>query len=214
MEEMVARNEDEERHADPLAEDDDNNTMDEESPAGEENGAKLATTMHSSSSNLEDNDNVKEYERQLYTMGAAVASAIALHNFPEGLATFVSYVSDPAVGIALAIGIAIHHIPEGLCVAMPIYYATGSRWKGFLWGSFSGMSEPFGALIGWLAVGHSFSGQTNGILFGLVSGIMVYICLDELLPMAFKFNPGGSIVTWTCVFGMFLIAVSLILFRI
>ena len=110
MEEMAARNEDEERHSDPLAEDHIDNNMDVESPVAEEIVAKLATTMHSSSSNLEDNDNVKEYERQLYTMGAAVASAIALHNFPEGLATFVSYVSDPAVGIALAIGIAIHNL--------------------------------------------------------------------------------------------------------
>ena len=67
-------------------------------------------------------------------MGAATATAIALHNFPEGLVTFVSYVEEPAVGVALAIGIAIHNIPEGLCVAMPIYYATSNRWKGFFLG--------------------------------------------------------------------------------
>merc|ERR1712232_691198 len=147
-------------------------------------------------------------------MGLVTAAAIALHNFPEGLVTFVAYVEDPAVGVALAIGIAIHNIPEGLCVAMPIYYATGSRWTAFWWGCFSGWSEPLGALTGWLILQSSFSGQAYGILFGGVAGMMVYICLDELLPMAFRFHPQVTLVTWTCVAGMFLVALSLILFSI
>lgn len=156
----------------------------------------------------------EENKRKLHAMGTATACAIALHNFPEGLATFVSYVSEPAVGFALATGIAIHNIPEGLCVSMPIYYATGSRWKAFLWGCLSGASEPVGALIGWLVINGSLPGRTYGILFGLVAGIMVYICLDELLPTAYKYNPKGNIVTWTVVIGMFFIALSLVLFSI
>ncbi len=70
--------------------------------------------------------------------------AIAIHNFPEGLATFVATLSDPSLGVALCIAIAFHNIPEGVCVAMPVYYATGKRWKGFLWAFLSGVSEPLG----------------------------------------------------------------------
>ena len=70
--------------------------------------------------------------------------AIGIHNFPEGLATFVAALSSPSLGIALAIAIALHNIPEGVCVSMPVYYATGKKWKGFLWAFLSGISEPFG----------------------------------------------------------------------
>lgn len=122
--------------------------------------------------------------------------------------------ADPAVGIALAVGIAIHNIPEGLCVSMPIYYSTGNRLKAFLWGILSGVSEPLGALVGWVILNNSFSGTTNGILFGLVGGIMTFIAIDELLPMAVKYDTTGKIVS-PCVFlGMFLIAASLMLFSI
>ena len=153
-------------------------------------------------------------KKNLYAMGATTAVAIALHNFPEGLVTFVAYLEDPAVGVSMAIAIAMHNIPEGLCVAMPIYYATSSRWKAFLWGCFSGFSEPLGALFGWLILQNSISGTTYGALFGFVSGMMIYISMDELLPMAFKFDPTGSIITWTSVAGMLLVALSVILFKL
>lgn len=79
-----------------------------------------------------------------------VGLAVGIHNFPEGLATFVAALSSPSLGIALAIAIALHNIPEGVCVSMPVYYATGKKWKGFLWAFLSGISEPFGKLFtGW-----------------------------------------------------------------
>ena len=109
---------------------------------------------------------------------------------------------------------AIHNIPEGLCVAVPIFYATGSKWKAFAWALLSGASEPFGALIGWLVLNHSFTGNTNGILYGLVGGIMAYISIDELLPTAIKYDTHGRIVTPCVVTGMALIAGSLILFSV
>ena len=109
-------------------------------------------------------------------------AAIAIHNFPEGMVTYLAYTQDNAVGIALAIGIAIHNIPEGLCVAMPLYYATGRRAYSFMWGTFSGLTEPLGALIVWGVLKNGMSGNTNGILFGLVSGMMTVISIDELLP--------------------------------
>lgn len=77
-------------------------------------------------------------------MGLLTGLAIGLHNFPEGLATFVATLSNPSLGIALAIAIALHNIPEGVCVSMPVYYATGSKWKAFMWAFLSGVSEPIG----------------------------------------------------------------------
>ena len=97
---------------------------------------------------------------------------------------------------------------------MPIPYATGSRVKAFFWGILSGASEPLGALVGWVVMNSSFSGNTNGVMFGLVGGIMVFIAIDELLPVAVKCDRQGNIVS-PCVFGgMFLIAASLMLFSI
>ena len=103
-----------------------------------------------------------------------VAIAIAIHNFPEGMATFVATLADPSVGVAIAIAIAIHNVPEGLCVAMPIYYAKGSKWQGLLWAALSGISEPIGGLIAWLALqGSDMSPLAYGIMFALVGGMMV-----------------------------------------
>merc|ERR1712176_1211257 len=120
-------------------------------------------------------------------MGINTAAAIAIHNFPEGLATFVATLAEPAVGVTLAIAIGIHNIPEGLCVALPIYYATGSRIKGFLWALLSGISEPVGALIGYAiikATGDDMNQIVYGILYGLVAGMMIMIVVLELLPTA------------------------------
>jgi len=150
---------------------------------------------------------------ELTHMGWAMAAAIAIHNFPEGMVTYLAYIQEPAVGIALAIGIAIHNIPEGLCVAMPLYYATGRRWYSFMWGTFSGLTEPVGALIVFLVLYDGISGNANGILFGLVSGMMTVISIDELLPTAHKYSKDAKFVTYVTVFGMFFIASSLMLFE-
>merc|ERR1712085_173958 len=138
-------------------------------------------------------------------MGINTAVAIAIHNFPEGLATFVATLADPAVGVTLAIAIGIHNIPEGLCVALPIYYATGSRIKGFLWALLSGLSEPVGALIGYAIIrstGEDMNQVVYGILFGLVGGMMVMIVVLELLPTAYRYDPTDRFVTNSVVCGM------------
>lgn len=97
---------------------------------------------------------------------------------------------------------------------MPLYYATGNRWSSFLWGMLSGMSEPIGALIGWLILKRSFSSVTYGIMFGLVAGIMTFITLDELLPTAHRYDPKNTVVTKVLFLGMFAIALSLVLFSL
>ena len=157
-------------------------------------------------------DNEATQRKGLIRLGAATALAIAMHNLPEGLVTFISYMDEPAVGTVLAVAIGIHNIPEGLCVAMPIFYATKSRSKAFCWGILSGASEPIGALIGYFILGGSFSGNANGILFSMVSGIMTMLVVDELLPSAHRHDPKNTVVTWSVIFGMAAMAISLILF--
>jgi len=149
-------------------------------------------------------------KKKLQNMGLQTAIAIALHNFPEGLATYVAVLSEPKVGMILAIAIAIHNIPEGLCVALPVYYATGNRWKAFWWGALSGITEPIGAFFGWLVFANSFNEMVYGLMFGLVGGMMVMISFRELLPTANRFDPKDTVVSYSAVVGMLVMAVSLI----
>jgi zinc transporter, ZIP family len=138
--------------------------------------------------------------------------AIALHNFPEGLATFVAALHDPKVGAVLALAIAIHNMPEGLCVALPVYYATGKRWKAFGLAVCSGVSEPLTALLGWAVLANSLDYTMYAILFGLVSGMMVTISVRELLQAAHSYDPEDSVVTNSYLIGMLTMAFSLVLF--
>lgn len=153
-----------------------------------------------------------EPDEKLVRMGLNTAIAIGLHNFPEGLATFVAALNDPRVGAILAFAIAIHNIPEGLCVALPVYYATGNRTKAFLWALLSGASEFVAALLGWAILANSFSDDLYAVLFGLVAGMMVTISTRELLPTAHVYDPEDTVVTYSYIGGMALIAVSLVLF--
>jgi len=152
--------------------------------------------------------------RKLSRMSLNTAVAIALHNFPEGLATFVAALNDPGVGAVLAIAIAIHNIPEGLCVAMPVYYATGNKWRAFGWAVLSGISEPIAAFFGWLVLANSFSDTLYAVLFGMVAGMMVVISVRELLPTAHRYDPEDSVVTYSFITGMGVMAISLVLFML
>ncbi len=149
-------------------------------------------------------------EKALMRMGLFTALAIALHNFPEGLATFIAALENPALGVSIAIAIAIHNIPEGIAVSVPIYYATGSRLKAFIYSFLSGLAEPFGALIGFFVLTIFMSDLTFGIIFAGVGGIMVYIALDELLPTAEKYGR-HHLVIYGLIAGMALMAFSLII---
>mgnify|MGYP003732345695 CR=1 FL=1 len=151
-------------------------------------------------------------DKRLESMGMMTALAIGIHNFPEGLATFVATLDDPAVGASLAIAIAIHNIPEGLCVSIPIYFATGDRWKAFRWALLSGVSEIVGALLGWALLKDHFDNLLYGIVFGLVAGMMIMICLNELIPTAHRYDPRDRVVTKSIVAGMAVMAASLCLF--
>lgn len=156
-------------------------------------------------------------QRKLMRMGLFTALAIAIHNFPEGLATFLSALEDPKLGIAIAIAIALHNIPEGISVSVPIFYATGDRRKAFLYSALSGLAEPVGAIIGYGALLLIFGGggagmppQIMGILFGGVAGIMVYISIDELLPTSRAYGKGHDSL-YGLIAGMVVMAVSLLI---
>jgi ZIP family zinc transporter len=147
---------------------------------------------------------------RLLRMGFFSALAIAIHNFPEGLATFMGALADPRLGISIAVAIAIHNIPEGVAVSVPIYYATKSRKKAFWFSLLSGVSEPIGALLGFFLLRQWFNDVTFGVVFAAVAGIMVYISLGELLPTAEEYGEhhvaiGGVIA------GMVVMALSLVL---
>jgi ZIP family zinc transporter len=146
----------------------------------------------------------------LMRMGMFTALAIGIHNFPEGMATFATALSDVKLGVFIAFAIAIHNIPEGIAVSVPIFYATSSKNKAFFYSALSGLAEPVGAMIGFLILMPFLS---EGVLAGtlaLTAGIMIYISLDELLPMAHKFGH-GHLVIGGIVLGMLIMAVSLLM---
>lgn len=148
---------------------------------------------------------------KLKRMGIFAALAIAIHNFPEGLATFTAALTDPALGMAIAAAIAIHNIPEGIAVSIPLYYATGDRKKAFLYSFLSGVSEPIGALVGYLILLPFFTPVVFGVLFAGVGGIMVFISLDQLLPAAREYGEHHHSI-FGMVTGMVVMALSLLMF--
>lgn len=150
-------------------------------------------------------------KNKLMRMGLFSALAIAIHNFPEGLATFIGGLNNPTMGISIAVAIAIHNIPEGIAVSVPIYYATGSRKKAFNLSFLSGFAEVLGAVIGYFFLLRFMNASTFGIVFALVAGIMVYISLDELLPTAEKYGE-HHLAIYGLISGMMLMAFSLLLF--
>lgn len=159
------------------------------------------------------------HHHRLLRMGVFTAFAIGIHNFPEGLATFLAALQDPGLGAAIAVAIAMHNIPEGISVSVPIFYATGNRKKAFLYSVLSGLAEPAGAVIGYLAIRFFLGGGTGvvppevmGILFGGVAGIMVYISLDELLPTSRAYGRGHDSMLGLAG-GMLVMALSLLLMR-
>jgi zinc transporter, ZIP family len=157
-------------------------------------------------------------DKKLLRMGLFTALAITIHNLPEGLATFLAALQDPSLGIAIAIAIALHNIPEGISISVPIYYATGSRKKAFIYSVLSGMAEPVGAIVGYLGL-LFFFGQEGimqpeimGILFSGVAGIMVFISLDELLPTSRAYGKGHDSI-YGLLAGMAVMALSLLLMQ-
>lgn len=160
-----------------------------------------------------------DHHPKLYRIGLLTAIAIAIHNFPEGLATFLAALENPKVGIPIAIAVALHNIPEGISVSVPIFYATGNRRKAFFWSLLSGLAEPVGAIVAYVLLHFLVGGleggvprELMGVLFGGVAGVMVYISLDELLPTSRAYGKGHDSLLGL-LSGMAVMAVSLLLMK-
>eukprot|EP00536_Pseudo-nitzschia_multiseries_P013026 jgi/Psemu1/261135/estExt_Genewise1Plus.C_5300017 len=178
---------------------------------------KGSSSIAANANNDDDDDNDDDNDNDKYVlkhMSWAMAVAIGVHNFPEGMLTYLAYTQEPSVGVALAIGIAFHNIPEGLSVSMPLYYATGRRWHSFLWGTLSGLTEPLGALIVWAGLsGSNGSPSAHAVVFGLVGGMMTTISVTELMPAAFRYATNAKHAGFMTLFGMFFVASSIMLFK-
>ena len=140
--------------------------------------------------------------------GLLTAIAIAIHNFPEGCATFISSLDNLTLGVAIAIAVAIHNIPEGLAVSLPIYHATGDKKKAFIYSALSGFAEPLGAFVGALILLPFIGDLTLAISFAVIAGIMVFISLDELLPAAKTYDKAHDSL-YGLIAGMAIMALSL-----
>ena len=145
-------------------------------------------------------------------VGLLAALAITAHNLPEGLATFFATLDNPVIGAPLAFAIAIHNIPEGVSIAVPVYYATGSRTKAVLATVASGLAEPLGAIIGYVVLASYLTDFVFGAVFGVIAGAMVFLAMDELLPAARNYAKGHETV-YGIVIGMAAMALSLVLFK-
>lgn len=143
---------------------------------------------HIPEEDLEHPNNVVDAEHRIKRAGLLTAVAICIHNFPEGMATFLSASHDLTLGISVGLAIAIHNIPEGIAVALPVYHATGKKRYATLYAALSGISEPIGAIIGMFLL-HFFMPQLMvGVAMAAVAGIMIYISFDTLLPLAREFG--------------------------
>ncbi len=161
---------------------------------------------------VEEMTDAAEYKRKskLLRIGVLSAFAIAVHNFPEGLATFIAALKDIKLGLPIAIAIAIHNIPEGIAISVPIYHSTGSKKKAFKYSFLSGLAEPVGAVIGFLVLMPFLNNFVFGFVFAAVAGIMVFISLDYLLPVAREYDK-PHLALYGLMGGMAVMAISLIL---
>ena len=149
-------------------------------------------------------------DETLMRTGLFTALAIGIHNFPEGLATFATALTDVKLGVMIAIAIAIHNIPEGISVSVPIFYATGDKNKAFMYSFLSGITEPVGAVIGFSILMPFLSERLLTSLLAFIAGIMVYISIDELLPMAHRYGHSHAVILGV-VLGMFIMALGLLM---
>lgn len=152
----------------------------------------------------------KKSKPKLMRVGLVTALVLAIHNFPEGMVTFLAAMRDINIAIPIAIAIAIHNIPEGISVSVPVYYATGSKKKAFWLSFISGLAEPLGAIVGYLVLSPFLNDNIFGIIFGAIAGVMVFISLDELLPAAEEYGKHHHAI-YGLVAGMFVMAASLLL---
>uniref|UniRef100_K3WKJ3 Zinc/iron permease n=1 Tax=Globisporangium ultimum (strain ATCC 200006 / CBS 805.95 / DAOM BR144) TaxID=431595 RepID=K3WKJ3_GLOUD len=180
-----------------------------ESPAAELSHNALNSPATADTLSEDERAQKEEYKRA----GMMSGIAIAIHNFPEGLALFVTSLQGLRAGIILSIGVILHNLPEGVAIAAPVYYATGSKLEAFKWTALSGIAQPLGAAIGWAAVSGGMSFSLQATLYAMVAGMLTCITLKELLPGAFRFDPKGSYFVSSFFCGILIIAFGIMLLQ-
>lgn len=168
-----------------------------------------ANEQHTDSTDVEENEMAQISIGKIKKAGILTAIVVAVHNLPEGLATFFLTAQNTMLGIGIVIAIAIHNIPEGMAISIPVYQATHSKRKAFLYSFLSGMAEPIGGVVGFILIKALFPNLCVGILFALVAGIMTYISLDTLLPLSKDYDTGHYSISGV-VFGILLMGITLI----
>ncbi|GMI74264.1 zinc transporter 29 [Hibiscus trionum] len=153
-------------------------------------------------------DMMKKHRRQVFFSGIVTAIGISLHNFPEGMAVFLGSMKGLRVGLNLALAIALHNIPEGVAVALPVYFATQSKWQAFKLATLSGLAEPLGVVIVAYLFPSSLSPEILEGLLGSVGGVMAFLTLHEMLPLAFDYA-GQKQAVKAVFFGMAFMSASL-----
>ena len=172
-----------------------------------------ANEQHTDSTDTQENENAVISIGKIKKAGIVTAIVVALHNFPEGLATFALTTQNVMLGLGITFAIAIHNIPEGMAISIPVYQATHSKRKAFLYSFLSGIAEPIGGLIGFLLITTLFPNFCIGFLFAVVAGIMTYISLDTLLPLSKDYDTGHYSISGI-VLGLIIMGTALILLEI
>jgi ZIP family zinc transporter len=151
-------------------------------------------------------------EGRLLRAGLLVALGVGIHNFPEGVASLAGTLQNQRLGVAVSAAIALHNIPEGLAISAPVSAATGSRKTAFLWSFLSGLAEPVGAALAALILLPVLNDAVLGYVLSAVAGVMIFISLDELVPVACSFGEEHLPIVGAAV-GMFVMSLSLWLLR-
>eukprot|EP00210_Caulerpa_lentillifera_P006054 g5786.t1 len=158
------------------------------------------------------NHNERDSRREVLFSGLVTALGIALHNFPEGVSVFLATMKSPMTGLNLATAIALHNIPEGIAVALPVYFATKSRWYGFKYAALSGLAEPIAVCVMavlMLVFDFNFSQRALDFTVAGVGGIMAYISFHELIPLSIT-HSGKTVATVATFIGMAIMSVNLV----
>lgn len=151
----------------------------------------------------------KALKRKLMRGGLLIGLALCLHNFPEGFLVFMTAYEDPSVGIAVAIALAIHNIPEGIAIAGPLYAATKKKMRSIGIATATGIAEPIGAILGFLLLKDFLNDSLFGWVFGIVAGMMIFICVNEIIPAAQRFASSQRQTTYGFIAGMAVLAISI-----
>ena len=160
--------------------------------------------------NSQVNKSITSKNNKIYRSGILIALTMALHNFPEGIVTFIGSVNDISFGLVIGLAIALHNIPEGMAISVPIYHATGSKKKAFLYSALSGFTEPLGALFCYFVINSYLDDFLTAAVMSIVSGIMIFISIFVLMPLSFEYNDKYEHILGL-VIGMFVIGISIYL---